>query len=129
MDELPLVPFGLEDLAERIDIVDPIGYRDFVGLGAESRLVISDSGGVQEEVSVYKRPAVVIRRSTERQEVEGTFVSRFEPGPDLAARLAAELDTALERTPALVATPSPYGDAMAPHRSVEAIIALVERTS
>ena len=120
--------FGLTDIASRLTIVDPIGYRDFIGLGAESQLIISDSGGVQEEVSVYKRPAVVIRRSTERQEVEGTFVRRFEPGSDLPAQLGTELERSLDRAAELADMPSPYGDANAPERSVEAIRALVEQT-
>jgi UDP-N-acetylglucosamine 2-epimerase (non-hydrolysing) len=119
--------FGLTDVAEELQIVDPIGYRDFIGLGAESRLIISDSGGVQEEVSVYKRPAVVIRRSTERQEVEGTFVQRFEPGPALASQLGIELERSLDRAAELAEMPSPYGDSMAPERSVEAIRALIEQ--
>jgi UDP-N-acetylglucosamine 2-epimerase (non-hydrolysing) len=123
-----IADFNLTDIAEQLTIVDPIGYRDFIGLGAESQLIISDSGGVQEEVSVYKRPAVVIRRSTERQEVEGTFVRRFEPGPDLASDLGNELDKAKDRMAELVSMPSPYGDSEAPQRSVEAIRALVERS-
>jgi UDP-N-acetylglucosamine 2-epimerase (non-hydrolysing) len=124
-----IADFDLSDAAGQLQIVDPIGYRDFIGLGAESRLIISDSGGVQEEVSVYKRPAVVIRRSTERQEVEGTFVQRFEPGPALASQLAQEVDRSVERAAELSEMPSPYGDAQAPQRSVEAIRTLVERSS
>ncbi len=42
-------------------------------LGAESAFLVSDSGGVQEEVSVYKRSVIVVRRSTERPEVLGHF--------------------------------------------------------
>jgi UDP-N-acetylglucosamine 2-epimerase (non-hydrolysing) len=121
-----IVDFGLTAVAERLQIVDPIGYTDFIGLGAEAQLIISDSGGVQEEVSVYKRPAVVIRRSTERQEVEGTFVQRFEPGPDLAAQLSIELDRSLDRAGELAEMPSPYGDSDAPQRSVDAIRTLIE---
>jgi len=121
--------FGLSSVADELSIVDPIGYRDFIGIGAESRLIISDSGGVQEEVSVYKRPAVVIRRSTERQEVEGTFAQRFEPGPDLGSQLATELAHAVDRAADLKEMPSPYGDSSAPQRSVQAIRALIERTT
>ncbi len=121
--------FGLSSVAGQLHIVNPIGYRDFIGLGAEALLIISDSGGVQEEVSVYKRPAVVIRRSTERQEVEGTFVERFEPGPDLATQLEDAVAHAPERTADLATTPSPYGDATAPQRSVDAIRALIDGKS
>jgi UDP-N-acetylglucosamine 2-epimerase (non-hydrolysing) len=124
-----LFEFGLSGIAGELSIVDPIGYRDFIGLGAESLLVISDSGGVQEEVSVYKRPAVVIRRSTERQEVEGTFVRRLEPGPALAEDLALEVDRALERASDLADTPTPYGDADAPERCVDAIRTLIRQTA
>jgi UDP-N-acetylglucosamine 2-epimerase (non-hydrolysing) len=123
-----IAEFGLANIAARLRVVDPIGFRDFIGLGAEARLIVSDSGGVQEEVSVYKRPAVVIRRSTERQEVEGTFVQRFEPGPALASQLADELERSTQRTAELQDVSSPYGDSSAPQRSVEAILALVERT-
>ena len=44
-------------------------------LAAECAFLISDSGGVQEEASVVKRPAIVVRRSTERPEVLGTFAT------------------------------------------------------
>jgi len=58
--------FELGATARNIIMLSPIGYREFLALGAESAFVISDSGGVQEEVSVYKRPLIVVRRSTER---------------------------------------------------------------
>ncbi len=124
-----IAEFGLQDVASGLRIVDPIGFRDFIGLGSQARLIVSDSGGVQEEVSIYKRPAVVIRRSTERQEVEGTFVQRFAPGPDLASRLADELDRSARRAADLADEPSPFGDTSAPRRCVEAIYSLVEQTS
>jgi len=124
-----IASFGLTEAAASLRIVEPIGYRDFIGLGANASLIVSDSGGVQEEVSVYKRPAVVIRRSTERQEVVGTFVRRFEPGPALASQLGSELSVAAQRAEELAQVPSPYGGIDAPERSVAAIRALVERSS
>lgn len=75
---------GLDDLLERIRVTEPIGYREFLGLEAESALVISDSGGVQEEASIVKRPVIVVRNSTERPEVIGTFATRVLPGPDIS---------------------------------------------
>jgi UDP-N-acetylglucosamine 2-epimerase (non-hydrolysing) len=109
---------GLGDLLGAIKVIEPIGYREFLGLGAESAFMVSDSGGVQEEVSVYKRTVIVVRRSTERPEVLGTFAELVEPGPaisEIARRWAADLD-GLHETVASV--PSPYGDGTASARIV-----------
>ena len=106
--------------------MEPIGYREFLGLGAESAFLVSDSGGVQEEVSVYKRPVLVVRRSTERPEVIGTFAERVEPGPDIT-RIAGEWASNLDAVHARLAeTPSPYGDGSASQRSVDAIRRLID---
>lgn len=118
---------GLGALLEGIRVVDPIGYPEFLGLLAECALAISDSGGVQEEVSVLKRPVIVVRRSTERPEVLGTFAQRIEPGPQVgeaAREILADLEAVHAR---LAELPSPYGDGSASQRSVEATLNLLSR--
>lgn len=74
-DELPLVfPVHprtrpqLKHLAisEHIRLVDPLGYLDFTGLMASSRLVLTDSGGVQEETTALGIPCLTLRDNTER---------------------------------------------------------------
>ena len=77
-------------------------------------------------MSVYKRPVLVVRRSTERPEVIGTFAERVEPGPGIArvaGAWAADLDAVHSR---LAETPSPYGDGSASQRSVDAIRSLID---
>lgn len=118
--------FDLGPLLDRLTVVDPIGYRDFLALGAESAFLVSDSGGVQEEVSVYKRPVIVVRRSTERPEVLGTFAELVEPGPAITAIADDWLGRLDELHHELAAVPSPYGDASAPQRCVDAIVDLVD---
>ncbi|HHC09510.1 MAG TPA: UDP-N-acetylglucosamine 2-epimerase (non-hydrolyzing) [Actinobacteria bacterium] len=116
-----IVEHGFAELAEAIRVVSPVGYREFLALGAESAFLVSDSGGVQEEVSVYKRPVLVVRRSTERPEVLGTFAERVLPGPaigEIARRWLADLDALHAH---LAPLPSPYGDGSASARSVAAI--------
>lgn len=116
---------GLGSLLDKITVIEPIGYREFLGLGAESAFLVSDSGGVQEEVSVYKRPVLVVRRSTERPEVLGTFAERVDPGPEIG-RVAGEWTADLAAVHArLAGTPSPYGDGSASQRSVDAMRSLV----
>ena len=116
---------GMGDLLAEINVVEPIGYQEFLGLGAESAFLISDSGGVQEEVSVYKRSVIVVRRSTERPEVLGTFAELVEPGPDIskvARSWTADIAGLHQR---LAAIPSPYGDGTASARTVEKIGELI----
>lgn len=117
--------FGLGELLGKLVVVEPIGYRDFLGLGADSAFLVSDSGGVQEEVSVYKRPVLVVRRSTERPEVLGTFAERVEPGPDISAVARRWIDELPALHARLAELPSPYGDGTASERSVDAIAELL----
>jgi UDP-N-acetylglucosamine 2-epimerase (non-hydrolysing) len=112
---------GLDDLLERISVTEPIGYRDFLGLEAESALLISDSGGVQEEASIVKRPVIVVRNSTERPEVIGTFATRVLPGPDIGEAARPVLDDVAGSHAGLAGLASPYGDGTASQRSLEAL--------
>jgi len=116
---------GMGELLDAITVIDPIGYREFLGLGAESAFLVSDSGGVQEEVSVYKRSVIVVRRSTERPEVLGTFAELVEPGPaisEVARRWTSDLPGLHQR---LASIPSPFGDGTASARIVEEIGELI----
>jgi UDP-N-acetylglucosamine 2-epimerase (non-hydrolysing) len=116
---------GLGPLLDQLRVTEPIGYREFLGLGAESAFLISDSGGVQEEVSVYKRSVIVVRRSTERPEVLGTFAELVEPGrgiSEVAHRWSSDIEELHQR---LATIPSPYGDGTASAQIVEQIGGLV----
>lgn len=53
---------------ERVILCDPLDYPDFVWAMNRSRLILSDSGGVQEEASALKKPVLVLREVTERPE-------------------------------------------------------------
>jgi UDP-N-acetylglucosamine 2-epimerase (non-hydrolysing) len=57
--------FGVE-LPPSIRMIDPLGYLDFIGLVDGARLVLTDSGGVQEETSVLGVPCLTLRDNTER---------------------------------------------------------------
>ncbi|MDQ0790770.1 UDP-N-acetylglucosamine 2-epimerase (non-hydrolyzing) [Streptomyces sp. B3I8] len=102
--------FGLELLLRRLTCTEPLLYREFVTLAHGAALVVSDSGGLQEEVTVLKRPIVVVRRSTERPEIEEVFGTLTPPGAMLGTVLKNWLATASERHEQLALLPSPYGD-------------------
>ncbi len=130
---LPLHPRSLakagenrmSQLLDGIQVIEPIGYREFLGLGAESAFLISDSGGVQEEVSVYKRSVIVVRRSTERPEVLGTFAELVEPGPAISALAQSWSNDVKQLHSRIADEPSPYGDGSASNQIVNEIGALV----
>ena len=117
--------FGLGPLLEKLQVVDPLPYPDFLSLMAECALVVSDSGGVQEEVSVLKRPLVVVRNSTERPEVIGTFAVLRQPGQGVDEAITQITETLDYTHRQLTQTPTPYGDGTASLRSVTLIERLV----
>ncbi|MFO0648123.1 MAG: UDP-N-acetylglucosamine 2-epimerase (non-hydrolyzing) [Polyangiales bacterium] len=64
-----LTRFGLIDRVVKntaVKITDPLGYRDNLGLMADARYVLTDSGGIQEETSYLGVPCLTLRHNTER---------------------------------------------------------------
>jgi len=68
-------------LAEGVRIVEPVGYLDMLALIKAAKLVLTDSGGIQEEAYVLKKPLVTLRSSTERPE---TLTANFIVDLDVA---------------------------------------------
>ena len=78
----PPARHGLAAALDRLRMLPPADHRTFLGLARHARLLVSDSGGVQEECTVLKRPLIVVRNSTERPEsVEAGFAHLVQPGP------------------------------------------------
>jgi UDP-N-acetylglucosamine 2-epimerase (non-hydrolysing) len=101
-------------------ILPPLGYLDFLVLMRESKLIITDSGGIQEEAtaSEIRKPVLVIRLSTERPEaVESGFAKVV--GTEKRDILTAIEDT-LNKRGKLPET-SPFGDGNAAEKIVDAI--------
>jgi UDP-N-acetylglucosamine 2-epimerase (non-hydrolysing) len=59
--------FGLEN-PEGVELIEPLGFLEFLQLEANAKLVLTDSGGVQEETCILKVPCVTLRDNTERPE-------------------------------------------------------------
>jgi UDP-N-acetylglucosamine 2-epimerase (non-hydrolysing) len=107
---------GLDAALDRLQVIPPADHRTFLALASQARLLVSDSGGVQEECTVLKRPLIVVRNSTERPEsIAAGFAHLVPPGPrigDLGRMLLSDRD--LPRR--LAAIGCPYGDGHASER-------------
>jgi len=109
-----------EDLLTRLGPSEPIGVWAFLALAMHAAVLVSDSGGIAEEVTVLKRPLVVVRRSTERREsVEAGFARMVAP-EGITAAVRGMLDGLRALLLRLEHTDSPYGDGRASVRIVSA---------
>jgi len=57
---------GLATTSGRLRLLEPLGYLDFLRLMAHARVVITDSGGIQEETTILRVPCLTVRETTER---------------------------------------------------------------
>lgn len=61
-----LKAFGVGDLLANVILTEPLGYIDFLSLTSHARIVLSDSGGLQEESTALGIPCLTLRENTER---------------------------------------------------------------
>jgi UDP-N-acetylglucosamine 2-epimerase (non-hydrolysing) len=99
--------------------LDPLGYLDFVALTSGARLVLTDSGGVQEETTILRVPCLTLRHNTERPATVTHGTNRI-IGTDPAVIVHAALKT-LENPPATAVVPRLW-DGRAAARIVDIVL-------
>ena len=111
----------------RVHLLAPLGYTELVWMLAHAALVLTDSGGIQEEAPTFGTPVLVLREVTERPEgVDAGFAELVGTEAERIVRAALGLlrrpREARERTLAR----NPYGDGRAGRRIAEIVAAFLE---
>jgi UDP-N-acetylglucosamine 2-epimerase (non-hydrolysing) len=110
---------------DSINLIDPLAYPAFVWLMNKSYLIITDSGGVQEEAPSLGKPVLVIRDTTERPEaVEAGTVILVGTNKERIFKECDDLLKNTDRYQKMSAIHNPYGDGKACQRIVKHIIFL-----
>ena len=103
-------------------LIDPLAYQDFIWLMNRSKIIITDSGGVQEEAPSIGKPVLVMRDTTERPEaVEAGTVLLVGTNQDLIISKALDLLNNEDSFVKMSKLHNPYGDGLASKRIVDFI--------
>lgn len=100
-----------------IKIMDPLGFLEFLQLEANAKLIITDSGGLQEEACILKVPCITVRDETERPETISAGINMLAgTNPEKILQCAKDiLESKKEWT-------NPFGDGLAGKRIVDYLI-------
>ncbi len=108
---------------DNVLLTRPLGVQDMHNLLARSYMVMTDSGGLQEEAPALGKPVLVLRRETERPEaVEAGTVRVIGTAEETILREAEELLQGGERYQAMARAVNPYGDGFACRRIVDDLL-------
>jgi len=111
------------DGVENILLVDPLEYAPFVQVMKRSYLILTDSGGLQEEAPSLGKPVLVLRETTERPEgVASGSVEIVGTEPEKIIEKATELLENREKYERMSKAVNPYGDGKASERIVSRLV-------
>lgn len=114
--------FGMLDGIERIELIEPLDYAPFASLMKESHIILTDSGGVQEEAPSLGKPVFVLRDETERPEaVESGTVKLVGSDTDKIINSVQELLDSREKYGKMSSATNPYGDGHASSKIIKAL--------
>ena len=114
----------------QVTLTDPLGYPELVAAMQHCTLVLTDSGGLQEEAPALGKPVLVLRDVTERPEAVDLGVARLVgTDPDHILAAASELLTSPAAYAAMAKGISPYGDGRAAERIASLVDLAVRRTT
>jgi UDP-N-acetylglucosamine 2-epimerase (non-hydrolysing) len=110
---------------ERIYLLEPLDYIDFINLMENSWLIVSDSGGVQEEAPTLGKPVLILRDNTERPEAIICGIAKLIGGnPRTFARLLDENYLTETWIKSIGKVQNPFGDGLTAERITKILVNL-----
>ncbi|MBD7909172.1 UDP-N-acetylglucosamine 2-epimerase (non-hydrolyzing) [Sporosarcina sp. Sa3CUA8] len=107
---------------DRIHLIEPLEVVDFHNFAARSHIILTDSGGIQEEAPSLGKPVIVLRDTTERPEgIDAGTLKLAGTDEDTIFNLADELLSDQNAYDSMAKASNPYGDGHASERIVEAL--------
>ena len=114
--------YELLDGKERIHLIQPLEYAQFCSLMKQAHIILTDSGGVQEEAPSLGKPVLVLRDTTERPEaIEFGTVKLVGADVEKITRTVEELLNDEQAYKKMSEAVNPYGDGLASKRIVEVL--------
>ena len=109
--------------SERVKLIDPLEVIDFHNFIAKSYMILTDSGGIQEEAPSLGKPVLVLRDTTERPEgIDAGTLKLAGTDEETIYKLTKELLENKEEYDKMSTASNPYGDGRASKRIADAII-------
>lgn len=113
---------------QRVHLIEPLDVFDFHNFAAKSYMIMTDSGGVQEEAPSLGKPVLVLRDTTERPEgIEAGTLKLAGTEEQKIYQLASELLNDQNAYKKMAHASNPYGDGHASERIVEALITFLQK--
>lgn len=104
---------------DNVHLIEPLSYEEFVHLMSRAELILTDSGGVQEEAPALGKPVLVMRENTERPEaVEAGTARLVGTDRDAIVRSVEELLVDADAYRRMATATNPYGDGTASRQIV-----------
>jgi UDP-N-acetylglucosamine 2-epimerase (non-hydrolysing) len=111
--------FRILGSASNISLIEPLSYLPFVRLMLRSKLILTDSGGIQEEAPTFGIPVLVMRDTTERPEgVQAGTVRLVGTEKEMIVRTVSSLLSNADEYRSMASAANPYGDGKATERIV-----------
>ncbi len=112
---------------QRIHLTAPLGYLDFINAMKNCFMILSDSGGVQEEAPTLKKPVLVLRETTERPEGLHTGALKLVgTNKEQILKYANKLLNDPSFYDEMTSNPNPYGDGKAAARIIDSTLSFLK---